>query len=174
MPDDVQALAAPVISHRITLRNASASTHGRGQHHCRTGRADRGPGVSGQRWRPERTASSQAVARWSQSFAACVPWSGDLSPVPFTLSLSVRRSMTGASATLLVIGIVTLNIIWGYPWVGMFSSLSVADGRRLDHQPDHASASSVSISPLRDRRRRANRFRSSCMAETRASFLPWT
>jgi uncharacterized protein (DUF58 family) len=30
--------------------------------------------------------------------------------------------MTGASATLLVIGIVTLNIIWGYPWVGMFSA----------------------------------------------------
>jgi uncharacterized protein (DUF58 family) len=38
------------------------------------------------------------------------------------LFLSVRRSMTGASATLLVIGIVTLNIIWGYPWVGMFSA----------------------------------------------------
>jgi uncharacterized protein (DUF58 family) len=30
--------------------------------------------------------------------------------------------MTGASATLLVISIITLNIIWGYPWVGMFST----------------------------------------------------
>jgi uncharacterized protein (DUF58 family) len=30
--------------------------------------------------------------------------------------------MTGASATLLVIGIVTFNIIWGYPWIGMFST----------------------------------------------------
>lgn len=30
--------------------------------------------------------------------------------------------MTGASTTLLVISIVTLNIIWGYPWVGMFSA----------------------------------------------------
>ncbi len=41
---------------------------------------------------------------------------------PIRMFLSVRRSMTGASATLLVIGIVTLNIIWGYPWVGMFSA----------------------------------------------------
>ncbi len=40
---------------------------------------------------------------------------------PFRLFLSVRRSMTAASVTLLVISIVTLNIIWGYPWVGMFS-----------------------------------------------------
>jgi uncharacterized protein (DUF58 family) len=43
---------------------------------------------------------------------------------PVRLFLSIRRSMTGASVTLLVIGIVTLNIIWGYPWIGMFSACS--------------------------------------------------
>lgn len=33
-----------------------------------------------------------------------------------------RRSLTGASVTLLLIGIVSLNIIWSYPWLGMFSA----------------------------------------------------
>lgn len=42
------------------------------------------------------------------------------SPVRFFLS--VRRSMTAASVTLLLIGIITLNIIWGYPWSGLFSA----------------------------------------------------
>ncbi|MGI9474875.1 MAG: DUF58 domain-containing protein [Rubripirellula sp.] len=30
--------------------------------------------------------------------------------------------MTSASVTLLLVGIVTLNIVWGYPWTGMFSA----------------------------------------------------
>lgn len=30
--------------------------------------------------------------------------------------------MTGASATLLLIAIISLNIVWGYPWVGIFSA----------------------------------------------------
>jgi uncharacterized protein (DUF58 family) len=30
--------------------------------------------------------------------------------------------MTAASVSLLLIGIVTMNIVWGYPWVGMFSA----------------------------------------------------
>lgn len=33
-----------------------------------------------------------------------------------------RRSLTGASVTLLLIGIVSLNIVWGYPWLGMFAA----------------------------------------------------
>lgn len=41
---------------------------------------------------------------------------------PARAFLSLRRSMTGASASLLVMCIVTLNIIWGYPWIGMFSA----------------------------------------------------
>ena len=30
--------------------------------------------------------------------------------------------MTGGSVTLLLMGIVSLNIVWGYPWMGMFAS----------------------------------------------------
>lgn len=41
---------------------------------------------------------------------------------PLRLFLSIRRSMTAASVTLLLIGIITLNIIWGYPWSGLFSA----------------------------------------------------
>ncbi len=41
---------------------------------------------------------------------------------PWRLFMSVRRSMTGASVTILLIGIITLNIVWGYPWTGMFAA----------------------------------------------------
>ena len=55
------------------------------------------------------------VSRIARLFARIV-----LSPV--RLFLSVRRSMTAASVSLLLIGIVTVNIVWGYPWTGMFSA----------------------------------------------------
>ena len=32
-----------------------------------------------------------------------------------------RRSITPASVTLLFIGIISMNILWGYPWIGMFA-----------------------------------------------------
>jgi len=41
---------------------------------------------------------------------------------PFKLVQAIRRAMTAASVTLLLILIVTLNIIWGYPWTGMFAA----------------------------------------------------
>ncbi len=41
---------------------------------------------------------------------------------PFRAFMSLRRSMTWASVTLLLIGIISLNVIWGYPWTGMFSA----------------------------------------------------
>ncbi len=41
---------------------------------------------------------------------------------PLRLLASIRRSMTAASVTLLLIGIITINIIWGYPWSGLFSA----------------------------------------------------
>lgn len=41
---------------------------------------------------------------------------------PFRLVNWFRRSMTVASGTLLVVSIASLNIIWGYPWLGIFSS----------------------------------------------------
>lgn len=41
---------------------------------------------------------------------------------PIRAILAVRRAMTGASVTLLLVGIVSANIIWGYPWIGIFSA----------------------------------------------------
>lgn len=41
---------------------------------------------------------------------------------PARLLLSLRRSMTAASVTLMLIGIITVNIIWGYPWNGLFAA----------------------------------------------------
>ena len=41
---------------------------------------------------------------------------------PIRLFLTVRRAMTPASVTLLLVGIVSANIIWGYPWIGVFSA----------------------------------------------------
>lgn len=35
---------------------------------------------------------------------------------------SFRRILTPASVTLILVGIVTLNVVWGYPWAGMFSA----------------------------------------------------
>ncbi len=41
---------------------------------------------------------------------------------PVRSFLAVRRALTPASVTLLLIGIVSTNIIWGYPWIGVFSA----------------------------------------------------
>ena len=41
---------------------------------------------------------------------------------PWRLFQSIRHSMTPASASVLIISIMTLNIIWGYPWTGMFAA----------------------------------------------------
>ena len=35
--------------------------------------------------------------------------------------LNLRRTLTPASVTLIIAGIVSLNIVWGLPWVGLFS-----------------------------------------------------
>ena len=43
---------------------------------------------------------------------------------PLSMWKSVSHSMTYASTTLVLTIIVTLNIIWGYPWVGLFSACS--------------------------------------------------
>jgi uncharacterized protein (DUF58 family) len=42
--------------------------------------------------------------------------------MPASVLLGIRRSMTGASASLLLIAIISLNIVWGYPWLGMFAA----------------------------------------------------
>lgn len=40
---------------------------------------------------------------------------------PVTWWRSIRGGLTAGSVTLLLIGIVSMNIVWGYPWVGMFA-----------------------------------------------------
>lgn len=42
--------------------------------------------------------------------------------IPIRLVLTVRRATTEASVSLLLIVIVSLNIVWGYPWTGMFAA----------------------------------------------------
>jgi len=49
-------------------------------------------------------------------------WCARIVLSPLRLYLSIRRSMTAASVSLLLIGIISMNIVWGYPWVGMFSA----------------------------------------------------
>lgn len=41
---------------------------------------------------------------------------------PVRWALAFRRSLTAASVSLLITGIGSLNIVWGYPWVGMFAA----------------------------------------------------
>ncbi|MDB4694914.1 DUF58 domain-containing protein [bacterium] len=41
---------------------------------------------------------------------------------PFRAFQAVRQAMTPASVSVLLFAIVTLNIIWGFPWTGLFSA----------------------------------------------------
>ena len=41
---------------------------------------------------------------------------------PLRAFQAVRQAMTPASVSVLLFGIVTLNIIWGFPWTGLFSA----------------------------------------------------
>ena len=43
---------------------------------------------------------------------------------PAYLWKAVSHSMTGASTTLIVMIIISMNIIWGYPWLGLFAACS--------------------------------------------------
>lgn len=42
--------------------------------------------------------------------------------LPVRVLLAIRRSATASSVSLLLVGIVTLNILWGYPWIGIFAA----------------------------------------------------
>ena len=52
---------------------------------------------------------------------------------PFRAFLAVRKAMTPASVSLLLFGIITLNIIWGFPWTGIFSAVSMFAAGCLIH-----------------------------------------
>ncbi len=41
---------------------------------------------------------------------------------PFRMWIRFRRSMTTTTITLLLMSIITLNIVWGFPWLGMFAA----------------------------------------------------
>lgn len=54
---------------------------------------------------------------------------------PVRWALAFRRSLTAASVSLLIAGIVSLNIVWGYPWMGMFAACTsmFVFGRLINH-----------------------------------------
>ncbi len=41
---------------------------------------------------------------------------------PLRTVLAIRRSATPASISMLLVGIISMNILWGYPWVGVFAA----------------------------------------------------
>ena len=51
-----------------------------------------------------------------------IRWVGWILLSPFRFVLMVRRATTEASVSLLLIVIVSVNIVWGYPWTGMFAA----------------------------------------------------
>lgn len=59
------------------------------------------------------------AVRWSAIATARLLWL--LLAAPYRALSGFRRILTPASTTLLLISIVGLNIIWGYPWLGIFS-----------------------------------------------------
>ena len=60
---------------------------------------------------PVRLAARQLL-RWTWTFVVA----------PVYLVRGVRAALTGSSTTLLMMLIVSLNIIWGYPWTGLFAA----------------------------------------------------
>ncbi len=54
---------------------------------------------------------------------------------PVRWAISFRRSLTAASVSLLIVGIGSLNIVWEYPWTGMFAACTslFLVGRLVNH-----------------------------------------
>ncbi|WP_345682415.1 DUF58 domain-containing protein [Novipirellula caenicola] len=50
---------------------------------------------------------------------------------PLRTAIAIRRSATPASISMLLVGIISLNILWGYPWVGMFAACAATLGISL-------------------------------------------
>lgn len=65
------------------------------------------------------------AARWFVRVLRGVFW---ILVLPIRILLWIRSSLTPASVTLLLLGIVSLNIVWGYPWMGMFAACSTMLG----------------------------------------------
>lgn len=83
-----------------------------------------------QRRRISEAIPRRRLARMKSTFLLLLK---SLNPVRWALAF--RRSLTAASVSLLIAGIGSLNIVWGYPWMGMFAactSLFVV-GRLINH-----------------------------------------
>lgn len=61
---------------------------------------------------------SKPRSLWRQPFSLAY----HVIAIPFRTVRFAREMMTPASVTLLLVTIVTLNIVWGYPWLGMFAT----------------------------------------------------
>lgn len=81
---------------------------------------------------------------------------------PIAWMLDLRRSLTPASVMLILIGIISLNIVWGYPWLGMLAaclamfmvgrivnSLSVPKLRAFANVPNHVPVGEELAAPIR-------------------------
>lgn len=64
-----------------------------------------------------------AMARWSWSWLGWLAGIGGIVlGTPVRCWRRLRGALTPASVTLILFGIVSVNIIWGYPWIGIFSA----------------------------------------------------
>ncbi|WP_146413112.1 DUF58 domain-containing protein [Crateriforma conspicua] len=68
------------------------------------------------------TASKDRISRHTESRPTRRGVFWTLLRFPVRVFRWVRATMTPVSITLLLITIVTLNVIWGYPWTGMFAA----------------------------------------------------
>lgn len=88
----------------------------------RSNQRDRGNAPTGESTRQESDETNREPAGpkrpWYQRVFAAAIW---IFTSPIRLYLGFRRSLTAASVTLLLAMITGMNIIWGYPWIGMFS-----------------------------------------------------
>jgi uncharacterized protein (DUF58 family) len=70
-----------------------------------------------------RSVSARSLAKWSWRLLwTPIKLACRVVSAPVRILLTVRRNMTVASVAVLLAGIMTLNIIWGYPWIGMFAA----------------------------------------------------
>ena len=82
-------------------------------------RVDGNFGVAGRR--PTTPPRSLPKALWRLAWTP-IKWAFRVLLAPARLLLAIRHNMTVASVAVLLAGIMTLNIVWGYPWIGMFAA----------------------------------------------------
>ncbi|MCO8120273.1 DUF58 domain-containing protein [Stieleria sp. TO1_6] len=66
-----------------------------------------------------QAAPAKAAAILMQALFGLSRWLWWLVKAPLLAYLSLRRSLTAASVSILLASVMTLNVIWGFPWSGM-------------------------------------------------------